>query len=213
MRRRTVLVGVGGLVAGASGLVGSAAFSSSAAYGTVELNVDGEDVAVYESLDDANDDENRAADLTLDGEIQENRVNVDDDALALRHTADDGTYDVSVTLTDGGGAPLENLDDFLGDDIHDVRLFTTGDGNNDDARTFIDTSEENMRESLDTADDEYLDQNRKKRGAVPGVGQIDTRGAVGVESGETVQIGVVISVGDDASDTTLPDFRIDIEEA
>lgn len=220
MRRRTVLIGAGSLLAGGGAVLSTGAFSSSSAYGTVDVTVTNEAVTAYPSHEDAKNDQNSTASPTVSGTSNESSVNVQKDAFALRHTDDAGTgYEVSVTLIKDSGADLDDLAGYLGDDIVDFRLLTTANG--DSNRTFIDTdtSGPDMRDTLadkngdDVKDTEYLDHERKTRTYVPDVGEAGTRGPVTLSAnGETLQIAAVISVTNDAQDTRLPDFRVDVTE-
>lgn len=221
MRRRTVLVGTGALVAGSGALMSSAAFGTSSAYGTVDVDVSEEAVAIYNSHDDAENDENRTTEPKVSGDLEEARTNVQKDAFAFRHTgsSSDEDYNVSVTFIDEGGAPIKDLENALGNDIIDFRLLATGQGESKSPQ-FIDTSDEKMRDSMkdengDSLDDnEYLDQNERARTSVPEIGKVKGRGAVQLSSsGQTLQVGAVVSVAQDASDTSLPGFRVDIEPA
>ncbi len=218
MRRRTVLVGGGSLIAASGAVLGSGAFSSSSAFGGVDVTVTGEAVAAYPSHDDAENDQNRTGDPTVSGDLQENRVNVQTDAFGLRHTANDGrSYQVSVTMIDSSGDDLDDLEGYLGDDIRDFRLLTTAEG--DSERTFVDTDpNQDMRDTLEGNDGtpgdlEYLDQNNDARRTVPDVGEAESRSAVTLSTGgATLQVAAVVSVADNAESTRLPDFRVDVEQ-
>lgn len=148
MNRRTVLIGVGGVVAGGGALLGSGAFSQVEADRTVTIETAGDDAA-FLALEAADGDYDEFFDyddgvLELNiGELgdaeglNENAVTAFDGIIAITNN---GTQEVELSIEqDGDGVALYEGDFEGSDDTTPLDGVTIGDGDTENIGIAVDT--------------------------------------------------------------------------